>query len=89
MRELSDKVCQELTEKIDQAIEVIELLKLQRVELEEQNQALIKEVNLHKKRQQDWENSLLTLLKKLESADLSFAEKEKLKAVVEQEELVF
>lgn len=68
---MSSHVFQKLEEKIEQAIETIELLRLQLEESEVRNSDLQTEINEFKNRQREWEHSLTSLLQKLASTDLS------------------
>lgn len=68
---MSNPIFQKLEEKIDLAMETIELLRLQLEEFDEKNQTLQAENTSLKTRQSQWENSLSSLLRKLEGADLT------------------
>lgn len=67
---MSTQLLEQLEEKIDNAIEVIELLRLQIEELEEQNADLQQDNQVLKGRQTEWEHSLASLLNKLDGASL-------------------
>lgn len=67
---MSNHLLEQLEEKINSAIEAIELLRIQVEELEEKNQGLQKENTTLKGRQTEWEHSLTSLLGKLDSASL-------------------
>lgn len=68
---MSSHLFHKLEEKVQQAIETIELLRLQLEESETRNSNLQAEVNEFKNRQREWEQSLSTLLQKLASTDFS------------------
>ncbi len=68
---MSSQLLQQLEDKIDSAIEIIELLHIQIEELEEKNRALHADNAALKNRQTQWEQNLASLLRKLEGADLS------------------
>lgn len=68
---MSDVLFEKLEDKIDQALETIELLRLQVEEYEEKNMALQSDNSALKSRQTQWENSLSTLLRKLEASDIT------------------
>lgn len=74
---MSDRLLEQLEAKINNAIEAIELLRLQVEELEEKNeelekknQALQNDNTSLKGRQSDWEHSLTSLLGKLDNASI-------------------
>jgi cell division protein ZapB len=68
---MSNRLLEQLEEKIDNAIEAIELSRLQIEELEEKNLKLQNENATLKSRQTQWEHSLTSLLGKLDGASLS------------------
>jgi cell division protein ZapB len=68
---MSIQLLEQLEEKVDKAIEVIELLRLQVEELEEKKLALQNENTGLKSRQTQWEHSLASLLTKLDGASLN------------------
>jgi len=68
---MSNQLLQKLEEKIDSAIEVIELLHMQIEELQAVNKDLLAENAALKNRQSQWEQNLTSLLRKLEEADLN------------------
>ncbi len=63
---MSEQLLTQLEEKIDNAIENIELLRLQVEELEEKNAKLQNENATFKTRQSQWEQGLTKLLNKLD-----------------------
>lgn len=65
---MSSELLQKLETKITNAIETIELLKLQIEELEEKNLKLSNENTSIKSKQASWEKNLNTMLDKLTSA---------------------
>ena len=62
---MSNELLQKLERKIENAVETIELLKLQIEELEEKNATLANENNNLKDKQISWEKNLNTMLDKL------------------------
>ncbi len=68
---MSHSVFQKLEEKVDAALEAIELLRLQLEDQEEHNKALQADNATLKHKQAEWEQELSLLLRKLESADLN------------------
>jgi cell division protein ZapB len=68
---MSNQIFVELEAKIDQALETLELLRLQIEESEEKNQILQADNLALKNKQGQWEHSLTSLLRKLETSDLS------------------
>jgi len=66
---MSEKLLTQLEEKIDNAIENIELLQLQVEELEEKNAKLQSENEAFKSRQSQWEHGLTKLLNKLDDVN--------------------
>lgn len=67
---MSDQLLIKLEEKINDALDVIEGLRLQLEEANESNQMLKSENAALQKRQNQWEQSLSSLLKKLSHAEL-------------------
>lgn len=67
---MSNYFLEQLEDKIDNAIEIIEILRLQVEELEEKNHALQQDNASLKNRQTEWERSLSALLGKLDGASL-------------------
>lgn len=70
---MSMQVLQQLESKIDQALETIELLRLQVEESEQNNGSLQAENVALKQKLSQWENNLSALLNKLEAVDLADA----------------
>lgn len=68
---MSNKLLQSLEEKINHALDIIETLRLQLEEAEQNNNSLKIENSELQNRQLQWEQSLSSLLKKLSSAELS------------------
>lgn len=66
---MSSELLFKLEEKIDHAIENIELLRLQVEELEDRNQSLIDENAALKNKQTTWEQNLSLMLQKLDSVN--------------------
>jgi cell division protein ZapB len=66
---MSSELLQRLEDKIDNAIETIELLRLQNEELEAKNSRLHEEVTALKSKQASWENNLTTMLEKLDAIE--------------------
>lgn len=66
---MSEQLLTQLEKKIDNAIENIELLRLQIEELEEKNAKLQDENATFKSRQSQWEQGLTKLLHKLDDAN--------------------
>lgn len=66
---MSSDILQKLETKIDNAIETIELLRLQIEELESKNEKLILENSSIKERQAAWGENLNIMLNKLDSID--------------------
>ena len=62
---MSNELLQKLERKIENAVESIELLKLQVEELEEQNTKLASENSSLKSKQAGWEKNLTYMLEKL------------------------
>lgn len=86
---MSSDLLQKLEDKIDNAIETIELLRLQSEELEEKYSKLLNENAALKSKQAAWEHNLTTMLEKLdaiEPKELSYTQKSSISA--EQEEIV-
>jgi FtsZ-binding cell division protein ZapB len=68
---MSNSLLEKLEKQIENAVGLIELLRLQVEELEGKHQQLQHENSVLKKHQSEWEQSLSTLLRKLDSAHLS------------------
>lgn len=66
---MSSELLQKLEEKIDNAVETIELLRLQAEELEEKNSRLNNENTALKNKQAAWEQNLATMLEKLDAIE--------------------
>lgn len=66
---MSSELLFKLEEKIDNAIETIELLRLEMKEAEERNNALMKENATLKSKQSTWEQNLGMMLQKLDAVD--------------------
>jgi cell division protein ZapB len=66
---MSSELLQKLDDKIDNAIETLELLRLQNEELETKNSRLHEEVATLKSKQAAWEQNLTTMLEKLDAID--------------------
>lgn len=60
---------QKLEDKIDNALETIELLRLQNDELEDKYSKLLNENNALKNKQAAWEQNLTTMLEKLDAIE--------------------
>jgi FtsZ-binding cell division protein ZapB len=68
---MSHSVFEKLEEKVDAALEAIELLRLQLEDQEELNNNLLTENAGLKTKHNAWEQELASLLRKLENADLN------------------
>ncbi len=68
---MSHSVFEKLEQKVDAALEAIELLRLQLEDQEEHNKTLHNENTALKAKQNAWEQELASLLRKLENADLN------------------
>ena len=66
---MSNEIIHKLEEKIDNAIETIELLRLQIDELEDKSSNLSAECDNLKNIKTEWEKSLSSILNKLDSVD--------------------
>lgn len=66
---MSNELLQKLEDKIDNAIESIELLRLQIEELEDQNSRAQAENAALKTKQAAWEQNLATMLEKLDAIE--------------------
>ena len=66
---MSSELLQKLEGKLDNAIETIELLRLQAEELEEKHSKLMNENAALKNKQAAWEQNLTTMLEKLEAIE--------------------
>lgn len=66
---MSSELLFKLEEKIDNAVETVELLRLQVEELEDRNQSLIDENAALKNKQTTWEQNLSLMLQKLDSVN--------------------
>lgn len=74
---MSTELLERLEKKIDDAIDTIELLRLQNEELEEKYSRLMSENGMLKEKQATWETNLAVMLKKLdaiEASELSYKE---------------
>lgn len=86
---------EQLEIKIDQALETVELLRLEIEDMAEKNRILKEQNDALKHKQHNWENGLNSLLRKLESSDLNMSsasgasEKMKMVAREEEEAMVF
>jgi FtsZ-binding cell division protein ZapB len=67
---MPNQLFQKLDDKVTDILEFIEFMRSELRDAEEQNVILQNEIASLRKRQQQWENSLATLLDKLDSADL-------------------
>ncbi len=67
---MSHPLLEKLAIKLDDVLETIDLLRLQVEELEAKNKGLYEENTLLKSRQSQWEQSLNTLLNKLDKVNL-------------------
>ena len=74
---MSNQLLQQLEIKVDQAVESIEIMRLQIEELEEKNTALQKDNNILKDKQETWEKTLHSMLNKLNSVDSALQDAEK------------
>jgi cell division protein ZapB len=68
---MSMELLQKLEEKIDSAIDTVELLRLQNEELEEKYSRLQSENNSLKEKQATWEKNLSLMLEKLDAIEAS------------------
>lgn len=84
---MSSPLFQQLEIKVEQALETIELLRLQLEESEERYATLEADNAALKNRQMHWENSLAALLHKLEGADLSSSVEAQQAGAFEEEEV--
>ena len=66
---MPSELLQKLEEKIDNAVETIELQRLQIEELEDKQTKLQNENNALKNKHSSWEQNLSTMLEKLENID--------------------
>jgi cell division protein ZapB len=66
---MSNDLLQKLEDKIDNAIETIELLRLQAEESEEKHSRLLQEHAHLKSKQSAWEQNLATMLEKLDAIE--------------------
>lgn len=66
---MSNEMLQKLEDKIDNALETIELLRLQNDELEDKYSKLLNENNALKNKQAAWEQNLTTMLEKLDAIE--------------------
>lgn len=81
---MSEQLFQKLEDKIMEALELIEFLRTQLQDEEEKNNDLRNEIDTLRNRQAQWENSLATMLRKLDSADLSIDEQSREEMELEQ-----
>ncbi len=68
---MSEQLLQQLDNRVNQALELIGLLRLQLEESEEKNAALEADIISLKSRQHAWEQGLSSLLRKFEGTDLA------------------
>jgi cell division protein ZapB len=80
---MSSELLQRLEDKIDNALETIELLRLQSEELEEKYSKLLNENTALKNKQAAWEQNLTNMLEKLDAIE----PKEPVYKVTHEEEL--
>lgn len=80
---MSNPLLAQLENKIDDVIETIEIMRLQIEELEEKNAILESENTTFKSRQLEWEQSLTTLLNKLDDVNPT-SESEIIEEIVEE-----
>ena len=66
---MSSELLQRLEDKIDNALETIELLRLQNEELDEKYSKILNANNLLKAKQATWEQNLTTMLEKLDAIE--------------------
>ncbi len=66
---MSNELLQKLEDKIDNALETIELLRLQNEELEEKYGKLLNENNTLKNKHAAWEQNLSNMLEKLDAIE--------------------
>lgn len=66
---MSNELLQKLEDKIDNALETIELLRLQNDELEEKYARLLNDNNTLKNKHSAWEQNLTTMLEKLDAIE--------------------
>ncbi len=66
---MSTELLQKLEDKIDNAIETIELLRLQSDELEEKYSKLLNENTMLRNKQATWEQNLANMLEKLDAIE--------------------
>jgi len=74
---MSSQLLQELEAKVMQAVETIELLRLQVEELEQKNSRLQDDNNVLKDKHEVWEKTLHTMLNKLSDVDTALQDNEK------------
>lgn len=84
---MSSELLQKLEDKIDNAVETIELLRLQNEELEEKNSRLNNENTALKNKQAAWEQNLANMLEKLDAIEPKEQRQNVSSMAVEQEEL--
>lgn len=84
---MSNPLLQNLEEKINNTLEVIELLRLQVEEFEEKNNQLTAENLALKNRQTEWEHNLTAMLRKLDDAHLQPQKRETSNASKEESPL--
>lgn len=84
---MSSELLQRLEDKIDNAIETIELLRLQTEELEDKHARLLNENAALKNKQATWEQNLTTMLEKLDAIEPKDT-KQHSSTVVAQEESI-
>lgn len=66
---MSNELLQKLEDKIDNALETIELLRLQNDELEEKYARLLNDNNALKNKHATWEQNLTNMLEKLDAIE--------------------
>ncbi len=66
---MANELLQKLEDKIDNAVETIELLRLQHEELEEKYANLLEANNALKSKQAAWEQNLAAMLEKLDAIE--------------------
>jgi len=82
---MSNELLQRLENSVENAIETIEMLRLQIEDLEDKRARLIEENQTLKAKQSSWEHNLSTMLEKLENVDnQNFTSKEAIKEKIEQ-----
>jgi len=86
---MSNELLQRLEDKIDNAIETIELLRLQTEELEDKNARLMQDYSSLKSKQAAWEQNLTNMLEKLDAIESKdYKAKQYSETTIEREEEV-